>query len=108
GRGGSWPAGCSLGSSAQWSLLRQWVGRIDASAACGSNALLPLRAGRVPAGSPKVRSNDNDYRFRPGSDHYWLTGHTEPGGVLLLRAAGEGHDAALYLEPRSDRSPPAF
>ena len=62
----------------------------------------------IPTGSPKVRSNDNDYRFRPGSDHYWLTGHTEPGGVLLLRAAGEGHAATLYLEPRSDRSTPAF
>jgi Xaa-Pro aminopeptidase len=62
----------------------------------------------IPTGVPKVRSNDDDYRFRPGSDHYWLTGHTEPGGVLLLRARGEGHDPTLYLEPRSDRSSPAF
>ncbi len=62
----------------------------------------------IPSGIPKVRSNDNDYRFRPGSDHYWLTGHTEPGGVLLLRAAGQSHDPTLYLEPRSDRSTPAF
>jgi len=62
----------------------------------------------IPTGVPKVRSNDDDYRFRPGSDHYWLTGHTEPGGVLLLRAHGEGHDPTLYLEPRSDRSTPAF
>jgi Xaa-Pro aminopeptidase len=62
----------------------------------------------IPSGVPKVRSNDSDYRFRPGSDHYWLTGHTEPGGVLLLRAGAEGHDPTLYLEPRSDRSSPAF
>ncbi len=62
----------------------------------------------IPSGVPKVRSNDDDYRFRPGSDHYWLTGHAEPHGVLLLRADGDGHDATLYLEPRSDRSTPAF
>jgi Xaa-Pro aminopeptidase len=62
----------------------------------------------IPTGVPQVRSNDDDYRFRPGSDHYWLTGHTEPGGVLLLRAEGEGHRATLFLEPRSDRSSPAF
>ena len=62
----------------------------------------------IPTGVPKVRSNDDDYRFRPGSDHYWLTGHTEPRGVLLLRATGEGHGATLYLEPRSDRSTSAF
>jgi Xaa-Pro aminopeptidase len=62
----------------------------------------------IPSGVPKVRSNDNDYRFRPGSDHYWLTGHTEAGGVLLLRAAGQSHDPTLYVEPRSDRSTPAF
>lgn len=62
----------------------------------------------IPTGAPKVRANDTEYRFRPGSDHYWLTGHTEPGGVLLLRAGAEGHQATLYLEPRSDRSSPAF
>ena len=62
----------------------------------------------IPTGIPKVRANDTEYRFRPGSDHYWLTGHTEPGGVLLLRAGEEGHRATLYVEPRSDRSTPAF
>ena len=62
----------------------------------------------IPTGAPKVRANDTEYRFRPGSDHYWLTGHTEPGGVLLLHAGAEGHQATLYLEPRNDRSSPAF
>jgi Xaa-Pro aminopeptidase len=62
----------------------------------------------IPTGIPKVRANDSDYRFRPGSDHYWLTGHTEPEGVLLLRAEGDGHAAVLHLDPRSDRSTPAF
>src|ERR1019366_4117563 len=49
----------------------------------------------IPTGAPKVRANDTEYRFRPGSDHYWLTGHTEPGGALLLRAGAEGHQATL-------------
>jgi Xaa-Pro aminopeptidase len=62
----------------------------------------------VPTGIPKVRANDTEHRFRPGSDHYWLTGHTEPGGVLLLRAEGEEHRATLFVEPRADRSSPAF
>ena len=62
----------------------------------------------IPTGIPKARANDDDYRFRPGSDHYWLTGHTEPGGVLLLRSEGKEHRAILHLEPRSDRSTPGF
>jgi Xaa-Pro aminopeptidase len=62
----------------------------------------------IPTGVPKVRANDTEHRFRPGSDHYWLTGHTEPGGVLLLRAEASTHRATLHLEPRSDRSTPAF
>ncbi|MGO8685760.1 MAG: aminopeptidase P family protein [Candidatus Dormibacteria bacterium] len=72
------------------------------------SALFPGVHLLVPTGVPKVRANDSDYRFRPGSDHYWLTGHTEPGGVLLLRAEEGGHRAILHLEPRSDRSTPAF
>jgi Xaa-Pro aminopeptidase len=64
----------------------------------------------IPTGLPKVRSNDTEYQFRPGSDFYWLAGHTEPGGVLLLRAqpGAGGHRATLYVEPRADRSTPAF
>jgi len=62
----------------------------------------------IPTGQQSVRSNDTVYRFRPGSDFYWLCGHTEPGGVLLLRADAPGHQATLYVEPRADRSTPAF
>jgi Xaa-Pro aminopeptidase len=66
----------------------------------------------IPTGLARMRSNDSEYRFRPGSDFYWLAGHTEPGCVLVLRAdpvAGAGgHQATLYVEPRADRSTPAF
>ena len=44
----------------------------------------------VPTASPKVRSNDSDYRFRPHSDFWYLTGFEEPGACLvLLPARGE-------------------
>ena len=62
----------------------------------------------VPSGRPKVRSNDTEYRFRPGTDFFYLTGQDEPGCVLLMRAGETGHEATLYVEPRGDRSTPAF
>ncbi|MFJ8164026.1 aminopeptidase P family protein [Streptomyces sp. NPDC096136] len=62
----------------------------------------------VPAGELRVRSNDCDFRFRPHSAYAWLTGLTgedQVGHVLVLEPAGpHGHEAVLYLRPRSDRS----
>jgi Xaa-Pro aminopeptidase len=62
----------------------------------------------IPTGQAPLRSNDTEYHFRPGTDFYWLCGQMEPDGVLLLRADGDGHRATLYIEPRADRSTPAF
>ncbi len=62
----------------------------------------------VPTGGLKVRANDTDYRFRPGSDFWWLTGWDEPDAVLVLAPSGGGHAATLYAAPRSDRSTSAF
>ena len=59
----------------------------------------------VPSGGPKVRANDTDFRFRPGSDFSWLAGSHEPDAVLVVDAAGE---AVLYQAPSWDRSTPAF
>ncbi|WP_374616257.1 aminopeptidase P family protein [Frankia sp. AgKG'84/4] len=63
----------------------------------------------VPSGGLRVRANDTDYPFRPGSDFFWLTGCHEPDAVLVLlpNAAGE-HLATLYVPDRSDRSSSAF
>ncbi|MDH6109542.1 Xaa-Pro aminopeptidase [Kitasatospora sp. MAP12-15] len=62
----------------------------------------------VPAGQLKVRSHDCDYRFRPHSAYTWLTGlsgEDQVGHVLVLEPTGpEGHQAVLYLRPRSPRS----
>ena len=62
----------------------------------------------VPSGLPKVRNNDVDHPFRPGSDFVWLTGCQEPGGVVVLGPEGNGSQATLYLRPRSDHSTSAF
>jgi Xaa-Pro aminopeptidase len=62
----------------------------------------------IPTGPKKVRSNDTDYRFRPGTDFFWLTGGMEPDAVLVMAADGDGHSATLYVDPRNDRSTHQF
>lgn len=59
----------------------------------------------VPAGSYVTRNNDVHYRFRPHSDHVWLTGAQVSDAVLVLEPHGTGgHDAVLYLRPRAERA----
>jgi Xaa-Pro aminopeptidase len=63
----------------------------------------------IPTGHEKVRANDTHYRFRPGSDFYYLTGNTEPDCVLaLLPEAGGGHRHVLFVEPNPGRSDKTF
>jgi Xaa-Pro aminopeptidase len=62
----------------------------------------------IPSGVEKVRANDTDFPFRPGSDHLWLTGEHDPGAVLVMRPTADGHDAALYVQPRSPRDTDEF
>ncbi|MBB5934253.1 aminopeptidase P family protein [Streptomyces zagrosensis] len=58
----------------------------------------------IPAGNLKTRSNDTEYRFRASSEYAHLTGDLTEDGVLVLEPTGtEGHQATLYLLPRSDR-----
>ncbi|MGN9775824.1 aminopeptidase P family protein [Micromonospora sp. H33] len=57
----------------------------------------------IPTGGEKVRANDTDHPFRPGSDFAYLTGDHDPDSVLVLRPNGSGHDAVLYMRPRSSR-----
>ncbi|RCV50912.1 aminopeptidase P family protein [Marinitenerispora sediminis] len=58
----------------------------------------------IPAGRLKVRSNDTEYRFRAASDYVYLTGDQSEDGCLVLEPRADGgHEAALYLRPRSNR-----
>jgi Xaa-Pro aminopeptidase len=63
----------------------------------------------IPTGHEKVRANDTYYRFRPGSDFYYLTGNTEPDCVLVLSPEeGGGHRHVLFVEPNPGRSDKTF
>ena len=54
----------------------------------------------IPTGNFKVRNDDCDYRFRPGSDFYYLTGCVEPDAVLVI--APDDPAGTLYIAPRHD------
>ena len=62
----------------------------------------------IPTGNEKVRANDTDYSFRPGSDFVYLTGDRDPDSVLVLRPSGSGHDAVLYTHQRNSKDTDAF
>ncbi len=62
----------------------------------------------VPTGHEKIRANDTPYRFRPGTDFYYLTGNTEPDNVLVLAPQGNGHAATLYVEPNPGKTDATF
>ena len=59
----------------------------------------------VPTGGYKVRANDTDYRFRPGTEFAYLVGSHEPDALLVIDPSGR---AVLYQAPTMDRSSPAF
>ncbi len=59
----------------------------------------------VPSGGEHTRANDTAFRFRPGSDHVWLTGDHDPDSVLVIQPDGE---AVLYARPRSSREDDSF
>jgi Xaa-Pro aminopeptidase len=62
----------------------------------------------IPGGPLKVRSNDVDYRYRPGTDLFWLSGAMEPDTVLVLEADGDGHRPTLFVAPRNTRDTHEF
>ena len=63
----------------------------------------------IPTGHEKVRANDTYYRFRPGTDFYYLTGNTEPDCVLVLQPKeGGGHTDILFVEPNPGLSDATF
>ncbi|GAA4657533.1 aminopeptidase P family protein [Streptomyces chumphonensis] len=58
----------------------------------------------VPAGRLKTRSNDTEYPFRASVEYVYLTGNQTEDSVLVMEPRPEGgHDATLYLLPRSNR-----
>jgi Xaa-Pro aminopeptidase len=62
----------------------------------------------IPTGHEQVRANDTHFRFRAGSDFFWLTGNLEPDCVLVMVPGKHGHDAHLFVEPNPGRSNETF
>lgn len=62
----------------------------------------------VATGHEKVRVNDTMYRFRAGTDFYYLTGNREPDGVLVMTPQVDGHVDVLYVEPNPGKSDTTF
>jgi Xaa-Pro aminopeptidase len=60
-------------------------------------------AALIPTSLHKVRNFDAEYRFRPDSDFWWLTGFGEPDAALLLLPAlraGASDRAVLFLRDK--------
>jgi Xaa-Pro aminopeptidase len=58
-------------------------------------------AAAIFAAAPEsVRSNDVDYRYRPHSDFFYLTGFAEPGAVCLLLPGHLKEEYVLFVRPR--------
>jgi Xaa-Pro aminopeptidase len=62
----------------------------------------------VATGHEKTRANDTTYRFRPGTDFYYLTGNQEPDCVLALVPEGRGHRHVLFVEPNPGKTDSTF
>ena len=71
--------------------------------------LFPGEALVIPTGHEVVRANDTNFRFRPGSSFFYLTGNPEADCVLLLLPKKKkGHEHILFVEPNPGRSEPTF
>ncbi len=62
----------------------------------------------IPTGNLKVRANDCDYRFRAGTDFFYLTGCLEPDAVLLIAPGASGPRSTLYIPRRRDNQTHEF
>lgn len=66
----------------------------------------------MPAGNLKARSNDDDYRFRAHSAFSWFTGigadDAVPDSVFVMEPTAKGHEALLFIHPRSPRDTDEF
>lgn len=100
-------------------MVTQWAPRDAATVPLPESARFRSRRERLSAlfsgellvvatGHPKTRANDTTYRFRPGTDFYYLTGNVEADCVLILRPEGASHVAIAYVEPNPGKSDATF
>ncbi|HQR39393.1 MAG TPA: aminopeptidase P N-terminal domain-containing protein, partial [Blastocatellia bacterium] len=54
----------------------------------------------LAAAPTRVRSNDSDYKYRPDSDLFYLTGFAEPEAVAVFAPNHPEHRFVLFVRPR--------
>ena len=54
----------------------------------------------IPNKKLSIRSNDVEYKFKPDSDFYYLTGFDEPNSICVLKKKGKTFSYMLFVEPR--------
>ncbi len=69
-------------------------------------ALVALGDGALVLGASPVRykNGDTEYRYRPDSDLYYLTGAAEPGAILVLRGHADDARSVLFLPARDAKA----
>lgn len=58
----------------------------------------------IPTGNYKVRANDTNYRFRAGTDFFYLTACHDPDVVLVLTNHNDIVTSTLYVAERRDHT----
>jgi Xaa-Pro aminopeptidase len=97
----------------QWEPKRTIPARVENADAFRTrrdalSALFPGEALVIPTGHEKTRANDTTYRFRAGTDFYYLTGNLEPDCVLVMTPVGNGHESVMYVEPNVGKTDATF
>ena len=54
----------------------------------------------IPNKSLSIRSNDVEYKFRAGSNFYYLTGFEEPNSICVLKKDKRNFTYILFVEPK--------
>jgi Xaa-Pro aminopeptidase len=54
----------------------------------------------IPNSKHQIRSNDVEYKFKPDTDFYYLTGFEEPNSVCILKKEKKDFSFILFLEPK--------
>ena len=57
----------------------------------------------LPAGPVRYRSRDTEYRYRPDSELFYVTGVTEPDAVAVLRPGG-AEQFILFVRERDPKA----
>ena len=58
----------------------------------------------LPPAPVQYRSGDTEYRYRPDSDLFYLTGFTEPGALAVINPSAREGPFTLFVRPRDKRT----